>query len=83
MKKKFKQLKLQIVETAANFYLLVFKDQQEAATFTARCMDHGLILRHVIAFGIPNAVRINSGTDEETDFALEVIAKVQREMANR
>jgi histidinol-phosphate aminotransferase len=38
MKKKFKQLKLQIVETAANFYLLVFKDQQEAATFTARCI---------------------------------------------
>jgi histidinol-phosphate/aromatic aminotransferase/cobyric acid decarboxylase-like protein len=39
-------------------------------------LNRGLILRHVKPFGIPNGIRINSGTMEETDYALNVISEV-------
>ncbi len=45
--------------------------------------NRGLILRHVNTFGIPNGIRINSGTDEETEFALNVIGEVYPMLAEK
>jgi histidinol-phosphate aminotransferase len=72
----FDKLELPYVKSKANFVLLTFASESQAAGFTAECMDRGLILRHVKAFGIPEGVRINSGTDDETAYALEVIEQV-------
>lgn len=76
MKKKFDELYISCVPTAANFYLLVFPTEEFTVDFNEECLNRGLILRHVKSFGIPNAIRINSGTDEETDFALNIISEV-------
>lgn len=67
---------IKYTNSIANFLLLIFPDEHTAVEFTEGCMNSGLILRHVKSFGIPNGVRINSGTEEETDFAIEVINKV-------
>jgi histidinol-phosphate aminotransferase len=82
MKKKFDELGIKYLPTSANFYLLLFRDEKTAAVFNEECLNYGLILRHVIAFGIPNGIRINSGTIEETEFALEVIEKVVASLKN-
>ena len=74
------ELGLAFPPTSANFLLLTFDDEITAAGFASACMERGLILRHVKGFGIPNGVRINSGTDEETAFALKVMAEVCRSM---
>jgi histidinol-phosphate aminotransferase len=76
MIKKFTELGIRQVPTAANFILLIFPSEQFAFDFNEECLNRGLILRHVKSFGIPNGIRINSGTIEETDFALEIINEV-------
>jgi histidinol-phosphate aminotransferase len=76
MQKTFSEIGLKYIPTSANFYLLRFSSASIAEAFNEECLNYGLILRHVKAFGIPNGVRINSGTLEETKFAMDVIRKV-------
>lgn len=76
MKASFDMLGIEQVPTAANFIMLVFPSEEFAAAFNEACLDRGLILRHVNTFGIPNGVRINSGNEEETDFALKIIKEI-------
>lgn len=74
----FDALGLKYTETASNFFLLIFETPEKARRFNQECLDRGLILRYVDYFGIPNGVRINSGTVEETEFAIEIITEVTR-----
>ena len=76
LRNAFSEWGIRQVETAANFILLLFSSESIAADFTQECMNRGLILRHVIAFGVPNGVRINSGTLDETSFAIAVMREV-------
>jgi histidinol-phosphate aminotransferase len=76
MKNKFEDMGIIYLPTAANFYLLLFPTEDFALEFNEECLNRGLILRHVKSFGIPNGIRINSGTEEETGFALNVISEV-------
>lgn len=66
--------------THANFILMLFDSGHEAALFTELCLDRGLILRHVKAFGIPEGVRISAGVDSEIEFAIEQIESVLQEL---
>lgn len=77
------ELGLTPVPSSANFLLVVLPTEQMASEFNQGCLDRGLIVRHVKSFGIPNGVRINSGTDEETAFALAVIEEVYEQLAER
>jgi histidinol-phosphate aminotransferase len=72
----FDELEIDYVPTAANFYLMLFPTEEFAAEFNEECLSRGLILRHVDTFGIPNGIRINSGTDEETEKAIRIIGEV-------
>ncbi len=76
MKNKFDELDIKYIDTYANFYLLLFPTEKEAIEFNNECLNCGLILRHVDSFGIPNGIRINSGSEKETDFALNIIEYV-------
>jgi histidinol-phosphate aminotransferase len=76
MRVKFDELEIKQVPTSANFILILFPTETFAAMFTEACMNEGLILRHVAPFGIKNGVRINSGTIDETEFALNIIETV-------
>ncbi len=80
---KFDELGLDYVPTSANFYLLLFPDEEFTVGFNNECLNRGLILRHVKAFGIPNGIRINSGTIEETEFALNVLEEVYNLMTEK
>jgi histidinol-phosphate aminotransferase len=76
MAERFAELGIEQVHSDANFILLLMPSEPFAVQFNLACLDEGLIVRHVRAFGIPNGIRINTGTDEETEFALNVVAKV-------
>ncbi len=83
MKAKFDQLGIKWVETFANFLLLVFPDEKMAFDFFDSCLEKGILVRHVKGYGIPEGVRINSGTTEETEYALEVIEEVYSRLKNQ
>lgn len=73
-------LGLKRTESAANFFMILFDDSESALEFHEECLANGLILRPLGSFGFPNAVRINSGTDEETLFAVEVLKRVHKKV---
>jgi len=74
--KAFRNLEITYIPTSANFYLMLFPSFEFTAEFNEECLNRGLILRHTDTFGIPNGIRINSGTDEETDKAIKIISEV-------
>ncbi|HZW39853.1 MAG TPA: histidinol-phosphate transaminase [Ignavibacteriaceae bacterium] len=76
----FEENNIVYIETAANFYLFLLKDEIVTSEFVMSCMEKGLILRHVKNFGIPNGIRINSGNEFETEFAIEVMSEVLDEL---
>ncbi len=76
MRSKFSELGISQVHSEANFILLLMPSEKFAVEFNQACLNRGLIVRHVKSFGVPNGIRINTGTDDETTFALDVIADV-------
>jgi len=75
--KKIDELEIRYLPSSANFLLMLLPSEQYATKFNEECLKRGLILRHVKSFGIPNGIRINSGTEEETEFAIQVISQAQ------
>ncbi|MCH9031925.1 MAG: histidinol-phosphate transaminase [candidate division Zixibacteria bacterium] len=75
------RLEIRFVETKANFILMIFDSERIAARFCEECMNRGLILRHTDSFGIPEGVRISSGTDVEIEFALEILEEALNSMS--
>ena len=78
MRAAFDRLGLQYCDSVANFLLLILPSEDDAIAFNDACLERGLIVRHVAGFGIPNGIRINTGTDDETEFAIGVIEDVCR-----
>ncbi len=83
MKTKFNELDISFIDSAANFLLLLLPTEEFASQFNEDCLNEGLILRHVKSFGIPNGIRINSGTIDETNFAMAVIKKVYNQLVTK
>lgn len=79
----FRMMGIPQIDTVANFVLLLFPSTEFAKAFYEECLNRGLIVRHVDTFKIPNGIRINSGTDKETDFALQVIDDVYMLLCKR
>lgn len=77
---EFERLGLNFTNSGANFTMLIFESESQATQFNQGCLNRGLILRPLQAFHIPEGVRINSGTVEETKFAIGVIREVVAEM---
>jgi len=77
---KFDELGIEYVPSLANFILLLMPSEKSARLFFEECLNQGLIVRHVLPFGIPNGIRVNSSTADETDFALQVIEKVHSQL---
>lgn len=76
MSRRFTELGLTQVPSSANFILLTLPSKEIAMRFYDACLAQGLIVRPVASFGIANGIRINTGTDDETGFALKVIERV-------
>ncbi len=72
----FDEIGIKYTKSVGNFLMLIFPDEHTAIQFNDECLNRGLILRHTGSFGVPVGVRINSGTEEETEFAINIITEV-------
>lgn len=61
----FDKLGIQYVPTATNFLTLVFKNSNEAKMFHDYLAENGILVRHLVGFGLPELVRVSTGTKEE------------------
>jgi histidinol-phosphate aminotransferase len=69
-------LGVQVILSDANFVMTVWEDAQEAMRVTDSLLREGVIVRPLTAFGIPNAVRISTGTETENLQFLDAMEKV-------
>jgi histidinol-phosphate aminotransferase len=58
----------------ANFVMAVLRGEQEARRITEQLLRQGIIVRHLTAFGLPQAIRISTGTDEENRLLVDALA---------
>ncbi len=72
---RLKALGLRVVDSAANFVLVVFQNVDEAERLSGALLRRGVIVRPLGAFGLPHCLRISTGTDEENRLAVEEIAQ--------
>ncbi len=68
--------------TAANFVMAIFGSANEAREFNDNCLARGLVLRPLTTFGIPEAIRISSGTLAESKRAAQIIKSVYEKLKN-
>ncbi len=67
----FNSLGLQYIPSVANFVTLVFENGDIAKGFTQNMLKNGVILRHLIGFGLPECVRVTIGAEDENKFFIE------------
>lgn len=83
LKENFERIGIPQVETHTNFILILMPSETDASRFAEECANRGLIVRHVDKFGVPNGVRVNSGTIDETQFAIEIMEEVYQLILNK
>jgi len=67
----FRGMGYSVVPSDANFVMLALESADEADGFTEALLREGVIVRPLKAFGLPQCVRISTGTDEENARCVE------------
>jgi histidinol-phosphate aminotransferase len=72
------EMGLTIVPSEANFAMVVFADSEQAGRVVEELLTQGVIVRPLGAFGLPQCIRISTGTDEDNE---RCVAAVQKAVA--
>lgn len=80
MVEKFDNLGIKYAPPVANFIMIIFDNEEKALSFTSKCLENNIVVRPLAAFGIPEGVRISTGTEEQIRYALDVFEKVLNEI---
>ncbi len=64
------------VPSDANFVMVPVASEQQAQRVFEDLLRTGVVVRPLKAFGLPAAIRISTGTDEENEMLLEAMRKV-------
>ncbi len=67
----FRELGLKAIPSVANF--ITFEVAEDAAGFTKRMQEHGIILRLLAAWGMPSSIRVSVGTPTQNDAFLAAL----------
>jgi histidinol-phosphate aminotransferase len=78
MKKLFEEYELDYIPTVANFLTLVFKNEKSAKLFCKSMLQRGVILRYLSGFGLPECVRVTTGTQEENTIFFDHISRISK-----
>src|SRR5579862_138257 len=72
-----REIGLTVVASEANFVMLVLPGAEHAARLTHELLTQGIIIRPLASFGLPNCVRISTGTAEDNQRCVEAIQKLE------
>ncbi|MGH9662865.1 MAG: histidinol-phosphate transaminase [Bryobacteraceae bacterium] len=65
--------------TEANFVMIVLPDAGSATRLTGALLRKGIIVRPLASFGLPQCIRVSTGTDEENQIFIDAMAKIRGE----
>jgi histidinol-phosphate aminotransferase len=74
---RFKELGIHAVPTSANF--IYFTIDEDANAFAKRMQAEGVIVRSLVPWGAPNAIRVSIGTPEQNETFVRALKKVVRQ----
>jgi histidinol-phosphate aminotransferase len=66
---------LPLAPAEANFVMLAMASEEEAFRIFEELLSQGVVVRPLKAFGLPNCLRVSTGTDEDNRFALEAFRR--------
>ncbi len=74
-----------VVPSHANFVMMPMASAAEAARLNEELLRRGVIVRPLNAFGLPQCIRVSTGTDEEMGLLLEAAREIcqQEALCNR
>jgi histidinol-phosphate aminotransferase len=67
---------LNVVPSEANFVMTVLPSEEEATRIFEELLAQGVVVRPLKAFGLPNCLRISTGTDEDNQLCVEAMRRV-------
>ena len=73
----FREMGLAVVPSEANFVMLVLRSAEQADQLTQQLLIEGIIVRPLRSFGLPNCVRISTGTDDDNQRCVEAVNKLE------
>jgi len=76
---RFAELGMEAVPTSGNF--IYFKIDEDGNEFSRRMQAEGVIVRSLVPWGIPNAIRVSIGTPEENEAFVRALKKVRQPLA--
>ena len=72
-----REIGLTVVPSEANFVMAVLPSAEHAAQLTNELVKQGIIIRPLASFGLPQCVRISTGTTEDNQRCVEAIQKLE------
>jgi len=67
---------LKVAPSEANFVMVEMESAEQAARFTEEMLMQGIVIRPLAAFGLPQCVRISTGTDEDNHRCADAVERV-------
>jgi histidinol-phosphate aminotransferase len=69
------ELGLPVVPSQANFVMTVLPSEQDAQRVFEELLAQGVVVRPLKAFGLPNCLRISTGTDDDNRLCVEALRR--------
>ena len=69
------EIGIPVVPSQANFVMIVLPGEQEACRIFEELLAQGVVVRPLKAFGLPNCLRISTGTDEDSSLCIEAFRR--------
>jgi len=69
------EIGISVVPSQANFVMAVLPGPEEASRLFEELLAQGVVVRPLKAFGLPNCLRISTGTDEDNCFCIEAFRR--------
>jgi histidinol-phosphate aminotransferase len=69
------ELGLTVVPSEANFVMTVLPGEQDALRIFEELLAQGVVVRPLKAFGLPNCLRISTGSDEDNQLCIEALRR--------
>jgi histidinol-phosphate aminotransferase len=69
------ELGMTVVPSEANFIMTVLPTEQDAMRIFEELLAQGVVVRPLKAFGLPNCLRISTGTDDDNHLCVEAMRR--------
>jgi histidinol-phosphate aminotransferase len=70
----FRERGFTVIPSEANFVMIALANAEQAAQLTRELLMQGIIVRPLGSFGLPNCIRISTGTDEDNERCVQAMS---------